>query len=219
MVIRRRVMSVCAKLMRRNQRSSAARPPPVGSGVAIGDAERSLLGTDDDSGRRCQDRRGQQHFGGTQSRRRGTPSIDFIPEDSLPANRRLKFVLEQRLVTDLYGNSPADSLFQFDYRFASPDSLGTLTGTIKSHDTVTIVLQGIGRRMKYTFSTAGTEHYPWQLCPDSYTLYAFADQNHNRRWDLGTLAPFTFAEPGWIVADTIKIRARFEREGFDLDLK
>jgi hypothetical protein len=143
----------------------------------------------------------------------------FIPEDSLPANRRLKFVMYNRMVADLYGNSPADSLFQFDFTVASPDSLGLLTGTIESSDTVAFLLQGLYRKMKYTFSHNGTEHYSWQLYPDSYTLYAFADQNRNHRWDLGTLAPLSFAERGWIVADTIKIRARFEREGFDLNLK
>ncbi len=143
----------------------------------------------------------------------------FIPDDSLPANRRLKFVMQNRMVTDLYGNSPADSLFQFDFTVTSPDSLGLLTGTIESTDTVTYLLQGLYKKMKYRFSYSGTEHYRWQLYPDSYTLYAFADQNHNRRWDLGTLAPLSFAERGWIVADTIKIRARFEREGFDLNLK
>ena len=84
---------------------------------------------------------------------------------------------------------------------------------------MTYLLQGLYKKMKYRFSYSGTEHYQWQLYPDSYTLYAFADQNHNRRWDLGTLAPLSFAERGWIVADTIKIRARFEREGFDLNLK
>lgn len=143
----------------------------------------------------------------------------FIPEDSLPANRRLKFVMQNRIATDLYGNSPADSLFQFDFTVTSPDSLGLLTGTIESNDTVTFLLQGLYRKMRYTFSHSGTEHCRWELFPDSYTLYAFADQNHNRRWDLGTLAPWSFAERGWIVADTIKIRARFEREGFDLNLK
>ena len=143
----------------------------------------------------------------------------FIPEDSLPANRRLKFVMYNRMLTDLHGNSPADSLFQFDFTVASPDSLGLLTGTIESNDTVTFLLQGLSRKMKYSFSHNGTEHYRWQLYPDSYTLYAFADQNRNRRWDLGTLEPLSFAERGWIVADTIKIRARFEREGFDLNLK
>jgi hypothetical protein len=143
----------------------------------------------------------------------------FIPDDSLPANRRLKFMMSNRLVTDLYGNSPADSLYQFDFTVTSPESLGLLTGTIEGDDTVTLFLQGLTRKMKYTFSHSGTEHYRWQLYPDSYMLYAFADQNHNHRWDLGTLTPWSFAERGWIVADTIKVRARFEREGFDLNLK
>jgi hypothetical protein len=143
----------------------------------------------------------------------------FIPEDSLPANRRLKFVVDNRRLTDLYGNSPADSLFQFDFTVTSPDSLGLLTGTIQGADTVTFQLLGLSRKMKYTFTHMGTGHYRWQLYPDSYTLYAFADQNHNKRWDLGTLSPLSLAERGWIVADTIKIRARFEREGFDLDLR
>jgi hypothetical protein len=143
----------------------------------------------------------------------------FIPDDSLPVNRRLKFIMENRLVADMFGNSPADSLLRFDFTIASPDSLGFMTGTIESKDTVTLLLQGLYNKMEYTFSHSGVEHYHWQLYPDSYTLYAFADQNHNRRWDLGTLIPLSFAEPGWIVADTIKIRARFEREGFDLNFK
>ncbi len=143
----------------------------------------------------------------------------FVPEDTLPVNRRLKFVMENRLLADLYGNSPADSLFQFDFSITSPESLGMVTGTIESADTVMFMLQGITRKMKYSFTVTGTEHYRWQLYPDSYTLYAFADQNHNRRWDTGTLVPLSFAERGWVLTDTIKVRARFETEGIDFNLK
>ncbi len=143
----------------------------------------------------------------------------FIPADTLPQNRKLKFVLHNRMVADLYGNSPADSLYMFEFTVGSPDSLGTLTGTIESDDTVTIILNGIVRKLQYTFLHQGTAPYRWELYPDSYTLYSYADKNHNHRWDLGSLIPFTYAEPAWIEADTIKIRARFEREGFDLKIK
>jgi hypothetical protein len=124
-------------------------------------------------------------------------------------------------VHDISGNSPADSFSTFDFVVTSKDSLGTLTGAISGtelHDVI-VNLQGLNRKIDYTFRNISAGHYSWSLYPDSYLLSAYSDQNHNDKWDHGTLIPFKFSEPGWIVQDTIKIRARFEREGFDLEFK
>jgi hypothetical protein len=151
----------------------------------------------------------------------GDLQYGFLPADTLPAGRRLKFLLNQRVVTDAANNSPTDSLVQFEFSIASRDSFGTLTGNIidESPDTVIVRLQGLYRKLSYTFVQTMSGDYSWQLYPDSYTLYAFADRNHNRRWDYGSLAPFMFAEPGWVLPDTVKVRARFTHEGFDLGFK
>jgi hypothetical protein len=59
----------------------------------------------------------------------------------------------------------------------------------------------------------------WSLYPDKYLVRAFADDNRNGRWDLGSLLPFRFAEPGWAVRDTVRIRARFEHTDYRFEFE
>jgi hypothetical protein len=78
---------------------------------------------------------------------------------------------------------------------------------------VNLELQGLRHRLHYGFGAVDSGAFSWKLYPDRYTVTAYSDHNANGRWDLGSLRPFEFAEPAWIVADTVRIRARFEHSG------
>ncbi len=145
----------------------------------------------------------------------------IVPSDSLPFDTRLKLIADLTEVRDLYGNAPKDSTHQFDFAVANPDSLGNLSGTIsfEREQGVTLRFTGILRKLVYTHLQPQSGAFDLTMYPDMYTVTAYADRNHNGRWDYGTLLPFSYAEPGWIVPDTLRVRARFDTEGFDLDLK
>ena len=151
----------------------------------------------------------------------GGNSYAFGVDTTLPRQQLLTFSLDQRRVTDLYGNHPLDSLYQFTFTIASPESLGALTGLIQadSGEIILIQLKGLQHKLRYDLLQVGGGEFDWQLYPDKYRGQAFADKNNNRRWDLGSLSPFQFSEPGWIVADTIRIRARFEHSGYQFNFQ
>ncbi len=145
----------------------------------------------------------------------------IVASDSIPLEKRMKLIADLTKVKDLYGNAPKDSTYQFDFAIASADSVGYLSGTItvEREPEVTLRFAGITRKLVYTRSQTGSGTFKLTMYPDMYTVTAFADRNRNGRWDNGSLLPFGYAEPGWIVPDTLRVRARFDTEGFDLDLK
>lgn len=141
----------------------------------------------------------------------------FPTDSSLTTATIYTFTIENAKVSDRYGNSPADSVYNVTFMLADPDSLGKLSGMIMTADSnLVITLSGLGQHLEYRFTAPGAGEYRWQLYPDNYLLRAFSDYNDNGNWDLGTLSPFEFAEPGWTIADTVKVRARFEHTDFDL---
>ena len=145
----------------------------------------------------------------------------IVPSDSLPFETRVKLIADLTKIRDLYGNAPKDSTHQFDFALASPDSMGNLSGTInfEREQGVTLRFTGMLRKLVYTHLQSESGRFSLAMYPDMYTFTAYADRNRNGRWDYGALSPFSFAEPGWIVPDTLRVRARFDTEGFDLDLK
>lgn len=144
-----------------------------------------------------------------------------VASDSLPFETRLKLIADLTKVRDLHGNAPRDSTYELDFAVASPDSMGTLSGTliVERELSVTLRFTGIARKLVYSHSQSASGKFELTMYPDMYTVTAFADRNRNGRWDYGSLQPFGYAEPGWIVPDTLRVRARFATEGFDLELK
>ncbi|MFH2057069.1 MAG: Ig-like domain-containing protein [bacterium] len=144
----------------------------------------------------------------------------FPPDSTLRPSVAYTLTIENAGLNDLYGNRPPDSIYNVTFMLADPDSLGQLSGMILSADSnLVVLLSGLGKHLEYEFSGLRTGEYNWQLYPDNYLLRAYADNNGNGAWDLGTLNPFSFAEPGWTLPDTVRVRARFEYTDFDLHLE
>jgi hypothetical protein len=82
-----------------------------------------------------------------------------------------------------------------------------------------VEFQGLDNKLSCSMSQQGSGELNIGLYRGNYLVTAFADENGNSDWDLGTLEPFRFAEPGWVVADTLRIRARFEHSGLSFRFK
>ena len=145
----------------------------------------------------------------------------ILPLDSVPYDRRLKLRIDPKAIKDRAGNVAKDSVIDINFMIANPDSMGNLSGTINfGHEReVTVTFTGIARKIVYTHVQSANGTFALAMYPDQYTVAAFADRNKNGRWDYGSLVPFGFAEPGWVVPDTLRVRARFDTEGYDLELK
>ncbi|MGB5107299.1 MAG: Ig-like domain-containing protein [Candidatus Zixiibacteriota bacterium] len=145
----------------------------------------------------------------------------ILPLDTAPYDQRLKLRIDPAAVIDLAGNVSKDSVIEMYYMVANPDSMGNLSGTINfEHEReVTVSFTGLARKIVYTHVQTANGGFALRMFPDQYIVSAFADRNRNGRWDYGSLTPFGFAEPGWVVPDTLRVRARFDTEGYDLELK
>jgi methionine-rich copper-binding protein CopC len=140
--------------------------------------------------------------------------LGFTIPQELGPDHKVKATINLKTVHDLYGNVPDDSSFSFSFQTANPESLGALAGTIEGADSNLVVeLVGQINHFHYRKANVSDTTFSWPLYPDIYRITGYRDLNRDGRWNLGSLRPFRFAEPGWISADSVRIRARFEHEG------
>ncbi|MBZ0264660.1 Ig-like domain-containing protein [bacterium] len=118
-------------------------------------------------------------------------------------------------LTDRAGNTLADSIKSFKYRYLSDDSLGTVSGEVEglvTRDPVVLKLkplspnhQPLEKRLvrpgKFKFSSV--PQGVWQL-------EGWLDRNHDGIFTRGNPSPFDPADPYTLSTDSIFIRARWE---------
>ncbi len=146
-------------------------------------------------------------------------SWSFAPSREAPYDRKLKFHFELDSVVDRFGNRGPDSTLKLDLSYASPESLGSVSGTITAPEAAQIIFSGASRKIIYTLDGQSSGQYSLKMYPDLYTVSAFVDASANRRWDFGSLLPLRFAERGWVLSDTLRVRARFDIEDYNLEFK
>jgi uncharacterized protein (DUF2141 family) len=148
-------------------------------------------------------------------------TYSFALDSMLLPGVQYRFFIDQKKVRDWFGNTPEDSLYSFAFMIASDDSLGTLIGQIISDPGTPLVInfQGLRNKLSYSLKQSGSGPFDIKLYPDQYQVTAFADLNGDDKWELGSLSPFGFAEPGWVEPDTIRIRARFEHSGYQFEFR
>lgn len=151
----------------------------------------------------------------------GSTRYKLTTSEVLPAERPLTTVVQMRKIMDRAGNTGADTMYNFKLTVAAPDSLASLSGVIEVPKdlSVTVVFAGATRKQQYFLREQVAGAFKLSLYPDLYTVTAFSDANGNDRWDGGSLRPFGFAERGWLVADSVRVRARFDHEDYVLKLE
>ncbi len=150
-------------------------------------------------------------------------SVTYALSDftGLPFDRSLKAVFRVGALSDRFGNRGADTALAFSLMVASPDSLGSLSGTLETPTGMEVDLRFVGanRKREYRLENQISGVFSLKLYPDLYRIIAFEDRNDNHRWDFGSLLPFAFSERGWIAADSVRVRARFDHEDFPIKLE
>ncbi len=160
-------------------------------------------------------------FIGTLLRVPGTTNYAMSDFAGVPPNRSLKAIFRVGALRDLSGNRGADTVYTFSLLVASPDSLGSLSGTLETpiDEEIDLRFVGTNRKREYRLDSQISGVFSLKLYPDLYRLLAFEDRNGNHRWDYGTLVPFALSERGWIAADSVRVRARFDHEDFRIKLE
>jgi hypothetical protein len=146
---------------------------------------------------------------------------EFALDSSLAAAKPYIFELGREQVQDWFGNRLTDSLYSFTFMIADPESLGTLIGDIVADSGASLIVdfEGIRNKQHYRLKQNGGGSFELRMYPDKYLVNAFMDENENESWDLGSIDPLEFAEPGWVVSDTLRIRPRFEHSGIRYDFR
>lgn len=147
----------------------------------------------------------------------------FVPSDTLKPFMKYTLSLSVKEVTDLFGNTLADTLFEKWFYTVAPDTLTEILGTLSDADSgadgpyvmkatnqskghSTIVLQAAG---PYRFKN---------LMPGKYVISLFHDADKDGEYTKGQAFPFVPSERYYVYPDTIKTRSRWPNEGNDLEL-
>ncbi|MCL4551796.1 MAG: Ig-like domain-containing protein [Bacteroidetes bacterium] len=114
---------------------------------------------------------------------------------------------------DLNGNK-VDSVFkskvttsnELDFSGAS----GTVSGLADSSAVIVVLQNTIRENKSYTgeLGTKRTFNFN-KVVPGKYLLWGFIDRNNNKKYDFGTVKPFTYSEEFKFYPDTLNLRARW----------
>lgn len=127
-----------------------------------------------------------------------------------------KYILrfDENLLLDLRGNALGDSIKEYNYVTATPDSFGQVLGKIVNvpNENVKVVIKAKDTdEISQKINSDGSFQVD-RLFPGVYNLWAFHDKNNNDKYDGGNIRSFDFAESIVIYPDTIKVRARWETD-------
>ncbi len=140
--------------------------------------------------------------------------LDFA-SDKLAEGKQYSFTVADSSLTDLAGNRLGDSSTVYKFSTINPDSLGTISGTIKvefadrAKDPVVMTFKEISGKFTLT-REFDLREFKVDVPAGKYLLTGFLDSNHNGSRDLGSVWPMRFAETSAALKDTIAVRARFE---------
>lgn len=122
--------------------------------------------------------------------------------------------IDETALLDLAGNSLGDSLKEYFYTIASPDSFGQILGSFVNTDgrnIIVVVESSLAGEESRKTKSDGSFYFD-RLFPGVYRLRAYSDENNNGFFDAGGIDPFAFAEPIVLYPDTINVRARWESD-------
>ncbi|NIR51335.1 Ig-like domain-containing protein [candidate division KSB1 bacterium] len=128
-------------------------------------------------------------------------------------------------VVDLFGNSLADSTFQFVFSTVSEDTLSSISGTLTDEDSTArgiIYLKAVEttqENISYELQLDKPGHYEFKnILPGTYRIEVVRDRDDNGRYSYGQAVPFEPSERYLIYSQNIKVRARWPNEGNDIIL-
>ncbi len=150
-------------------------------------------------------------------------TIDFFGADSLRSGARLTFHFGLATISDLAGNSVADSTYSLTFRTLNEDSLGSFSGKVvpgeRSAGRIPLVfyspLDGGVRRLLDVESDGS---FRQSVIPGDYVFLGFLDRDPDGYLGSGEFDPFNYAEPVFYFSDTVSVRPRFETEGVRLEV-
>nr|MBN2277954.1 Ig-like domain-containing protein [candidate division Zixibacteria bacterium] len=141
----------------------------------------------------------------------------------LNGGRKYSVTVDETVFSDYAGNLMGDSLSQYGFSTYDPDSLGTISGSVR----INTALESQGSKyliftsqqkviLKQRFTGSA---FSLNIPPGNYIISGFLDRNENGNLDFGSLFPFSYAETTARYPDTVRVRARFETAGVEFEFR
>lgn len=149
--------------------------------------------------------------------------VIFTPETGWKRETMYRIALSDSGITDITGNSLADTVFQF--QTMNPDTLSEISGQVIDPDTIAsgpIFIQARQLRnpdLSYELVLDQPGAYRIKnILPGQYRISAFRDEDRNGKYSYGKVMPYHPAERFIMYADTIGVRTRWPNEGNNISL-
>ncbi|MGD9897974.1 MAG: Ig-like domain-containing protein [Calditrichaceae bacterium] len=149
---------------------------------------------------------------------------EFVPETLLEPDSSYLAVLNSGRVSDLWGESLADSVQSHYFTIISSKELGEISGRVRTvgADGVPVHLQFDllkGRNKGYSLKLKEAGDYMMKYLPEGkYLINAYLDADSSDAYSPGKLFPFEFSEPFIYNTDTVKVRKRWETGSINISI-
>jgi hypothetical protein len=127
--------------------------------------------------------------------------------------------LNEKLAVDTKGNVMGDSTITYEYKTASSDTLGEISGKmvgVPADNMIILAFPVKGDTITTKMNVNQSFRFD-QLFPTTYYINAYHDINQNGRLDPGQIIPFKYSEPVAVYGDTIVVRPRWETDIGQMD--
>jgi len=158
----------------------------------------------------------------------GSLTLSVQPRRPLSHEAWYRLTILEGMLSDVFGSRGRDTTIAIAFQVVSADRLGSIEGTAIDESTsdsrgpIVVFAQPVdgsrGGTIRQTIDGPG----PFVLSevPEGqYRIGGYRDRNGNALYDAGAVFPYTPAERFRLVADTLRVRARWPYEGAVLRLR
>jgi hypothetical protein len=130
-----------------------------------------------------------------------------------------KVTINEKLVIDTKGNVMGDSAITYEYKTASSDTLGEISGKmvgVPGDNIIVLAFPAKGDTVSTQLNANRSFRFD-RVFPTTYYINAYWDINQNGKLDPGRVMPFKYSEPIAIYGDTVVVRPRWETDIGQMD--
>jgi len=149
--------------------------------------------------------------------------VQFLLKGRLQSLMTYRIQIDPDSVTDLFGNTLADSLINLIFIAVNRDTLSAIRGKVIDEDSnasgrIYLIARQAQRGGKtYRISLEAPGGYSFEdIFPGIYLIEGFRDADGDGEYSFGSPFPFSPAERFVVYPDSIKVRSRWPNEGNDI---
>lgn len=149
----------------------------------------------------------------------GSCTGEFVALEPLKNDESYTVQVRGDSLRDVFGNTSPDSLMSVSFQTLNTENYGSVSGSVPdAPQGLRIITEKIAdKKFKRETATGDNGEFRFPLLPaDLYRLWIYQDLTEDQKYSPGSFNPFTFSEPFRVVADTIRVRPRWDTEGIEL---